>query len=122
MKKLILASNSKKGACKIPIVPSTSCLPCLLRQHSLVFCFPGQRKVFAPAHNRASPKSSVPPASFYGTPQMADPLSLLRGNLRSRVRSEMEERMAKMPPTSPYELVEEEGEGGEEEPKYTFTR
>lgn len=74
------------------------------------------KKVFAPANKRSSPKSNaVKPRTFYGTPQMADPISLLRGNLKNKVKASMEEKVAKMPPTSPYELTEEEN-------SYKFTR
>ena len=57
---------------------------------------------------------------FYGTPQMADPSSLIKDNLKNKVRAELEERVSKLPTLSPYEMVEEETENGS--PTFAFTK
>lgn len=63
--------------------------------------------------------TAIKPPMFYGTPQMADPSSLLKVGLKNKVKAELEERVSKLP-TSPYEMVEDENENGS--PTYTFTK
>lgn len=91
--------------------------------------------VFAPAAERAplSPKkiqdqqstapaaaASAPPANaFCGTPQGANPMAMLKNNLRDRVRQRMEDKISRMP-TSPYALLEGETETGS--PDYAFAK
>ncbi len=57
--------------------------------------------------------------AFLGTPQSANPMAMLKNNLKSRVRRQLEEKIARMP-TSPYALMEGETETGS--PEYAFSK
>ena len=82
---------------------------------------PATKHVFAPASKKSSPKSNAvsKPHMFHGTPQMADPSSLIKVSLKNKVKAELEERVSKLP-TSPYEMVEEQTENGS--PVYSFNK
>lgn len=72
---------------------------------------------FGPASDKSSPKTtgSMPPATFYGTPQSMDPMALLKKSMKNKVQEEIKERVAKMPSTSPYTILEGETENGSPE-------
>jgi len=81
-----------------------------------------KKKLFAPADDKSSPAPTTnmraPPP--LGTPQLADPTALLKLNLKHKVQEQMEERVSKMPNTSPYTIMEGEKESGS--PDYMFTK
>merc|ERR1719245_1680127 len=82
-----------------------------------------KKKLFAPADDKSSPAPTAanmraPPP--LGTPQLADPTALLKLNLKHKVQEQMEERVSKMPKTSPYPIMEGEKDSGS--PDYMFTK
>jgi hypothetical protein len=56
---------------------------------------------------------------FYGTPQAANPESLLKNTMKDRIRQEMEAKLASLP-ASPYAVTEAETETGS--PVEVFTK
>jgi len=81
-----------------------------------------KKKLFAPADDKSSPAHTTsmraPPP--LGTPQLADPTAMLKLNLKCKVQEQMEERVSKMPSTSPYTIMEGEKDSGS--PDYMFTK
>ena len=72
------------------------------------------------ARKISNSSSTVPPTIFYGTPKSTNPTALLRNNLKEQVKQKMEDKVAALPPSSPYTLMEGENENGS--PSYEFTR
>lgn len=84
------------------------------------FTFTGNKR-FSPAQNAPKPTvSGIQPPMFYGTPQSTNPTALLRNNLKNKIKDKIDERVAQMPSTSPYALLEGETENGS--PGYVFNK
>lgn len=82
-------------------------------------------KRFSPAQGQKEKKSPAVTVSkvqplLNGTPQSANPTALLKTNMRERVKEQLEAKLSRLPPSSPYNLLEGETESGS--PTYAFTR
>ena len=84
-------------------------------------------KRFSPAQRPTKPKTSLkksstalPPSVFYGTPKSMDPSAVLKRKLKIHVDEQVKDRMAKLPTSSPYALLEGETENGS--PTVAFTK
>ena len=61
-----------------------------------------KKNVFAPANDKSSPKAQNGLAAnpfTVGTPQMADPIAMLKLNLKNKLQEKIEEKVSKMPQT-----------------------